>query len=90
MARSRSELRPRKQPQQSRSRATVEFLLEAAAQVFGERGYLATTTNGIAERAGVSVGSLYQYFPSKDAILLALALLPPLGEGKGGMWSVES
>lgn len=47
-------------------------MLRAAAQVFARRGYAGATTNHIAERAGVSVGSLYEYFPSKDAILVAL------------------
>jgi AcrR family transcriptional regulator len=65
-------LQPRKRPVQERSRFTVEQILGAAAQVFAERGYAGTTTNHIAERAGVSIGSLYQYFPSKDAILVAL------------------
>ena len=59
-------------PRQERSRATVEAILEAAAQVFERHGYAAGTTNRIAERAGVSIGSLYQYFPNKDAILVAL------------------
>jgi AcrR family transcriptional regulator len=63
----------RKTPQQERSRQTVESVLEAAAQVFARLGYANTTTNHIAARAGVSIGSLYQYFPSKDSILLALA-----------------
>jgi len=66
-------LRPRKQPRQARSRDTVRIILRAAAQVFSRRGYAATTTNHIAERAGVSIGSLYEYFPSKDALLVALA-----------------
>jgi AcrR family transcriptional regulator len=65
-------LKPRKQPLQERSRATVEAILEAAAQVFERHGYAAGTTNRIAERAGVSIGSLYEYFPSKDAIVIEL------------------
>ncbi len=62
-----------RQPRQERSRHTVECLLAAAAQVFAAEGYANTTTNHVAARAGVSIGSLYQYFPSKDALLLALA-----------------
>jgi AcrR family transcriptional regulator len=50
----------------------VQAILEAAAQIFERHGYAAGTTNRIAERAGVSIGSLYQYFPNKDAILVAL------------------
>lgn len=65
-------LEPRKLPKQARSGATVEAILEAAAQIFERRGYAAGTTNRIAERAGVSIGSLYQYFPNEDAILVAL------------------
>jgi len=65
-------LKPRKRPRQERSRRTVEAILEAAAQVFERRGYAAGTTDAIAARAGVSVGSVYQYFPNKDAILVAL------------------
>ena len=66
------QLRPRKRPVQARSRRTVDAVLKAAAQVFTRRGYAGATTNHIAERAGVSVGSLYEYFPSKDALLEAL------------------
>ncbi len=65
-------LEPRKLPKQARSGATVEAILEAAAQIFERNGYAAGTTNRIAERAGVSIGSLYQYFPNKDALLVAL------------------
>ena len=70
--RSRKSLRPRKSPVQQRSRLTVDQILEAAARVFAKRGYAGATTNHIAERAGVSIGSLYQYFPNKDTILVAL------------------
>lgn len=63
----------RKQPLQLRSRQTVNAILAAAARVFADLGYANTTTNRIAEQAGVSIGSLYQYFPSKDALLVALA-----------------
>jgi AcrR family transcriptional regulator len=63
----------RKRPSQARSRATVEVILDAAAQVFEAHGYAAGTTNRIAERAGVSIGSVYEYFPNKDAIVVALA-----------------
>lgn len=63
---------PRKKPAQSRSRFTVQQIVEAAARVFEQRGYAGTTTNHIAATAGVSVGSLYQYFPNKDSILVEL------------------
>lgn len=65
-------LRPRKQPRQARSRELVERVLVASARVFAEEGYAAATTNRIAEQAGVSVGSLYQFFPHKAALLQAL------------------
>lgn len=63
---------PRKRPQQLRSQATVDAILDAAAHLFCESGFAATTTNTVAERAGVSIGSLYQYFPNKIALLEAL------------------
>lgn len=69
----RSAVEPRKRPVQDRSRHTVERILDAAARIFDEDGYRQTTTNRVAEAAGVSVGSLYQYFPNKDALLVALA-----------------
>ena len=59
-------------PQQSRSRAMVARVLRAAGELFAADGYELTTTNGIAAAAGVSVGSLYQFFVDKRAILDAL------------------
>ncbi len=50
----------------------MEAILQAAAQVFERHGYAAGTTNRIAQRAGVSIGTLYQYFPNKDAIVVEL------------------
>ncbi|MFH1134699.1 MAG: MGMT family protein [Pseudomonadota bacterium] len=65
-------LNPRKRPTQDRSRETVRAILEAAARVFGEKGLVGATTNRIAERAGVSIGTLYQYFPNKESIIHGL------------------
>lgn len=62
-------IEPRKQPKQSRSVATVDAVLEATAHILEHEGLSALNTNRIAEKAGVSVGSLYQYFPTKEAIL---------------------
>lgn len=66
------QLHPRKAPKQRRSRATVEAILEATARVLVEEGYEKASTNRIAKVAGVSIGSLYQYFPGKEALVLAL------------------
>ena len=63
---------PRKRPQQERSRITVDAVLEAALQVLEADGYDALTTTRVAERAGVSVGTLYQYFPDKAAVVAGL------------------
>ena len=65
-------LRPRKVPRQQRARETRARILDAARTVFEEHGYAHGTTNRIATAAGLSVGSLYQYFPNKDAILVEL------------------
>jgi AcrR family transcriptional regulator len=65
-------LAPRKTPVQRRAVETRDRILDAAARVFSRHGYAAGTTNRIAEEAGLSVGSLYQYFPNKDAILVEL------------------
>jgi AcrR family transcriptional regulator len=70
--RRRSRLDPRKLPAQSRSTATVAAVLEAAARILELHGFEGYTTNAIAERAGVSIGSFYQYFPNKDAVTVAL------------------
>lgn len=63
---------PRKTPEQDRSRATVDTIMAAAAHILVKHGYDAFTTNRVAEKAGVSIGSLYQYFPNKDALLSEL------------------
>jgi len=64
---------PRKRPTQARSRATVDALVQATARVLVEEGPGGTCTNRIAEVAGVSVGSLYQYFPNKEALVVEVA-----------------
>lgn len=63
----------RRRPKQARSQATYDSILEAAEQMLEREGADGLNTNRIAERAGVSVGTLYQYFPDKAAILLATA-----------------
>lgn len=63
---------PRKQPRQARSTRLVADILEAAARVLVRDGARRFTTARVAERAGISVGSLYQYFPNKEAILFRL------------------
>lgn len=69
----RLKAKPRKQPKQLRAGATVEAILGAAAEAFRDLGFAKASVNAIAARAGVSVGSLYQYYPSKEALLGALA-----------------
>jgi AcrR family transcriptional regulator len=63
----------RREPKQQRSRQTVEAVLEAVQRVLRRQGAEAITTNRVAEAAGVSIGSLYQYFPDKSAIIRTLA-----------------
>jgi AcrR family transcriptional regulator len=63
----------RRQPRQARGERRISLLLDAADRVFVAVGYEAATTNAIAREAGASVGSLYQFFPDKEALLLALA-----------------
>lgn len=62
----------KKRPKQQRAKATVDAIIEAATQLLLEVGYTAVTTNHIAERAGVSIGSLYEYFPAKESIYAEL------------------
>lgn len=68
----RRPLKPRKIPSQERARATVEAILQAAAYILVRDGWKKFTTNNVAERAGVNIASLYQYFPNKDSIVAEL------------------
>lgn len=63
---------PRKAPRQARAKATCDAIIEAAARILERDGPGGITTNRVAELAGVSIGSLYQYFPNKQAILAEL------------------
>lgn len=58
-----------RKPKQSRSKATVAAIVEAAAQLLAERGWAGFNTNAVAAKAGVSIGSLYEYFPDKQALI---------------------
>lgn len=62
----------RKVPVQDRSKRTVQAILQAASQVLVRSGYENTTTGSIAERAGVSIGTLYQYFPNKELLVASV------------------
>ena len=72
MASKKKKLTRRKKPTQARAVATVEAILQAATYILVEHGWDALTTNRVAERAGVNIASLYQYFPSKEAIVAEL------------------
>jgi AcrR family transcriptional regulator len=74
----------RRRPSQVRSLATRDLIFEAAAQILEREGEEAFNTNRLAERAGVSVGTIYQYFPDKDAILFAM------GEGEQARIDAEN
>jgi AcrR family transcriptional regulator len=63
---------PRKKPSQQRSAGTVKTILEAAARILAKESLAGFNTNRVAEVAGISVGSVYQYFPNKDAMIAAL------------------
>jgi len=71
--RDRVTIEPRKRPRQDRSQAVVETILAATQALLLQNGLPKLTTNGIAAEAGLSIGSLYQYFPNKEAIVLELA-----------------
>ncbi|HEX8790881.1 MAG TPA: TetR/AcrR family transcriptional regulator [Polyangiaceae bacterium] len=73
MARSKKRRIPRKKPAQQRSRETVRAIVAAAARILKRDGYEGTNVNRVAELAGVSIGSLYQYFPTKEALVAAVA-----------------
>ncbi|TPM37176.1 TetR/AcrR family transcriptional regulator [Mesorhizobium sp. B2-3-4] len=62
----------RKEPRQARSRATVETILEAGTRILSDEGWAGFTTNRVADLAGVSIGSLYQYFPDKLSLVDAI------------------
>jgi AcrR family transcriptional regulator len=64
--------KPRKYASQERSRATIEALVEATARILVKEGFDKASTNRIAHEAGVSIGSLYQYYPSKEALVAAV------------------
>lgn len=82
-----ADLQPKKRPVQARSQATFDALVDACTWLLPRRGYAGTTTNHIAERAGVNIASLYEYFPGKDAIVAQVAermvqrVMVRLGEG---------
>jgi AcrR family transcriptional regulator len=73
VARSKKRRIPRKKPAQQRSRETVRAIVAAAARILKRDGYEGTNVNRVAELAGVSIGSLYQYFPTKEALVAAVA-----------------
>jgi AcrR family transcriptional regulator len=68
----KAKLRPRRKPIQGRSRATVDAIVQATARILVRRGWSGLTTNHVAAKAGVSVGTLYEYFPGKEALVRAL------------------
>jgi AcrR family transcriptional regulator len=81
------DFRPRKLPTQRRAQETFDAVVDACTGLLPKRGYARTTTNHIAERAGVNIASLYEYFPGKDAIVAQVAerlvqrVLDSLAEG---------
>lgn len=72
MSTDQNNIHPRKRPRQARATSTFDAILEAAARILEKDGFDSVNTNAVAELAGVSVGSLYQYFPTKESILAEL------------------
>ncbi len=72
MAKLKLTAKPRKSPVQDRSRATVDAIMQAATYILNEDGWGGLNTNAIAERAGVNIASLYQFFPNKQAVIAEL------------------
>lgn len=68
-----SDLKPKKRPQQARSRASFAAILDACARLLSDHGYEMLTTNRIAEQAGVGIATLYEFFPNKEAVVAELA-----------------
>jgi AcrR family transcriptional regulator len=85
----------RKEPRQARSRATVESIVQAGTRVLSDRGWAGFNTNEVADTAGVSIGSLYQYFPDKEALVEAILqrhlddVLAVLSESEAGGRSLK-
>lgn len=69
----KSGFQPNRVPTQARARATFDAIVDAAERLLGKHGYAAITTNHVADTAGVAIGSLYEYFPDKDAIVAEVA-----------------
>ena len=82
-------VKPRNAPSQPCSTHTVEAILEGAAHILERHGLDACTTNAIAARAGVSIGSLYQYFPTKDAVTVALIERKRTGPVRDALLALE-
>ncbi|ACT51457.1 TetR/AcrR family transcriptional regulator [Methylovorus glucosotrophus] len=72
MVKSQRITKPRKQPLQARSRATVDAIMQASTYILNESGWGGLNTNAIAARAGVNIASLYQFFPNKQAVIAEL------------------
>jgi AcrR family transcriptional regulator len=68
-------IQPRKTPQQQRSRQTREYILQATARLLNRKPFGEVSTNHVAKKTGISVGTLYKYYPNKDAILADLSLM---------------